>query len=67
MSRRAVRPFRARLEGRKSQSLGGISNVASGENCSATRKGVHCLLHECDAVGEEENTLRPVRAHQQVG
>ena len=36
MSRRAVRPFRARLERPEVTKTGEFSNVISGENCSAT-------------------------------
>jgi hypothetical protein len=36
VSRRAVRPFRARLERPEVTKTGEFSNVISGENCSAT-------------------------------
>jgi hypothetical protein len=40
VSRRAVRPFRARLERPEVTKTGEFSNVISGENCSATHNKV---------------------------
>ena len=44
MSRRAVRPFRARLERPEVTKTGEFSNVISGENCSATHSVVQDTL-----------------------
>src|SRR5580692_8182859 len=56
VSRRAVRPFRARLERPEVTKTGEFSNVISGENCSAThsvpRRGIYDNMRTAvDKVG----------------